>query len=60
MAVDEVEELDFGDVHQYLHYDSVLAMGVPHKWPFAIGKYYTTDYLGPNVLLQVYHFLCST
>lgn len=51
--VTAVEELDFGDVIEYQHYDERCAQGLQHIWPNNVAKYFTSVYRGRLCLLQV-------
>jgi len=48
----DIEDLDFGDVVEYLTYDKDCSLDVPNSWDM-LADYYTTINLGKSILFNV-------
>ena len=49
---DDLEDLDFGENHGFVHYEKSHIPEIEHHWEH-LGDYFTSYFNGPNQILRV-------
>ena len=56
---DQLEDLDFGENHSFVHYEKAHAPEIENHWEH-LGDFYTSYFNGPKEILRVtFIFPCS-